>query len=312
MKKKLPLVCIVIVNWNGGKKLYNCLKSLRMTDYRNYKVIVLDNASTDDSVRIIKKFKEVILIKSKINLGFTAGSNILYKFAFKKFSPKYICNMNNDIMTIQPNWLSLMVSELEKEKSRGICGNKLLFPDGRLQLLYLDRHPKEYTEKDNGRYDFIKEVSAVGGANILIKKDVFDKIGGTDENYFYGPDDIDYCYRARKKGFKIVYNGFSKSIHIGSFSYLNFSKDLIYFHQSCGQMIFSFRWGNIKEKVRMILNQLIRAFITRKDPYSAKNLKNLYFHKSFIFRLGLFLKAFSVALIKYKNVNNTHFNNEKT
>lgn len=306
-KVKVPLVCIAIISWNGREHLFNCLESLKKTRYSNYKIIVLDNGSTDNSIKRIKKFKNIFLLKSKKNVGFTSGTNIVYSYILKTFNPDYICNMNNDIITIQPNWLSLMVNSLEKRKNYGICGNKLVFPDNRLQLLYLDRKPKEYQEKDIGQYDFVKKVSAIGGANMLIKRSVFDTLGGYDENYFYGPDDIDYCFRAREKGFKIIYNGLSKSIHFGSFSYLSNSKDPVYSNQSRGQMTFSFRWGSNKDKLKMILNQFVRAFLTRKDPFSKIKLRNIYFHKSFPKRIILFLNALYLALINYKKIKNSNF-----
>jgi len=300
--KNQPLVCIVIVNWNGGEKIKNCLKSLRKTKYPNYKVIVLDNGSSDDSIKTIKQFKEVLLLKGKENRGFTGGSNLLYQFAIKKFDPDYICNMNNDIVTVQSDWLNLMVKELEKEEKRGICGNKLLFPDGRVQQLFWERQPKEYSEKDRGQYNFVKEVSAVGGANVLIKRSVLEAIGGTDENYFYGPDDIDYCFRAREKGFIIIYTGLSKSVHIGSFSYKSSSKDFIYKRQSYGMMLFSFRHERFLKAMKMVFNQFVRIFLTRKDPFKGKSISNTYFHKTVFTRTFYFFSSLFSAIQNYPNI----------
>jgi len=300
---KQKLVCVVILNWNGGKTTIKCLSSLRKTNYTNYKVVVLDNGSTDGSFEeISKKFKEVDVIRLDKNIGYTSGINYVWNYCLKKYKPFYFCNMNNDIVTVQKDWLTLMVNELEKKKLRGICGNKLLFPDGRLQLLYSDRNPSEYLEKDTGKYDFVKEVTAVGGANMLIKVNVVKKIGGVDENFFYGPDDIDYCLRARKKGFKIVYNGLSKSIHVGSFSYKSSGKDFIYKHQSKGKIIFSFRHEGLIGGLIMILNQFFRAIITRKDPYRIKSLRNLHFHKTFLKRVFYLFFVIPRAIAGYKRV----------
>lgn len=302
-KKKLPLVCIAIVNWNGGRVILDCLKSLKKTAYPNYNIVILDNGSKDKSYENIKKnFKKVEIILSKKNLGYTAGINFLWDYCIKKHNPSYICNMNNDIKTIQKDWLGIMVKELEKEEKRGICGNKLLFPDGRLQLLYLDRKPKEYIEKDYGQYNFVKEVSAVGGANMLVKRKVIETIGGNDENFFYGPDDIDYNLRARKAGFKVIYCGKSRSEHLGSFSYNSSKKDFIYMHQSYGQMIFCFRHKWFLNSVKMVLNQFVRAFITRKDPFRKRTINNLYLHKSFLKRLVLFNKSLKKALENYDKI----------
>lgn len=307
LKKKFPLVCIVIPHYNGEKMISQCLRSLRKTNYPNYKVTVLANGSQDNSRDVVKKdFKEVELISVKKNIGFSGGSNFLYSYAIKKYNPKYLVNMSNDVVTIQPSWLSFMVKELEVEESRGICGNKLIFPDGRLQLLYYGRDYKKFTEKDKGDYDFVKEVDAVGGANILIKRSVIEKIKGTDEKYAYGPDDIDFCFRAKKAGFKIVYCGLSKSIHIGSFYYKSASKDEVYKNQSFGQMVFYFRWGSKYGKVKIILLQLLRAFLTPKDPFKKDKNKGLYFHSAFPRRLFYWTNSLFDAIKYYSKEDFTH------
>lgn len=294
-----PLVCIAILNYNGLEVTKNCLKSLKITSYPNYKIILLDNGSTDNSYKELKKINGIKLIKSEKNLGYTKGMNYLWSIILKKYNPDYICNMNNDIITIQPKWLDLMVESLEKNKKNGICGNKLLFPDGRLQLLYTDRNPKEFTEMDKGQYDFEKKVSAVGGANMLIKKEVINSFGGLDENFFFGPDDIDYCLRTNKK-YNIIYNGHSKSIHLGSFSYNSSKKDFIYKHQAYGMIIFSLR--HHKNKLKMIFNQFIRIFFTRKDPYKKIKINNIYFHKNILLRMKYFILATIKGLQNYNKI----------
>lgn len=306
-----PLVCIVIVNWNGGNRITNCLESLKKTRYDNYRIIVLDNNSSDDSIERINACGNAILLQSNENLGFTKGSNKLYRYVLDKYDPDYVCNMNNDIITIQPEWLYLMVDELEKEESRGICGNKLLFEDGRVQLLYLERHPTEYIEKDIGQYDFVRETEAVGGACILIKRKVLNNIGGTCEQFFYGPDDIGFCYRARKAGFKIIYTGLSKTVHVGSSSYNTSSKDFIYRHQSYGMMLFAFRHGPTRDRIMNPINQLIRAFATRKDPFKKKSLSNTYFHISFPRRLYYFIVSFFSALKNRNKIKQEYFNGKE-
>ncbi len=306
---KKPLVCIIIVNWNGGQTTMNCLESLiKLTKYPNYKIIVIDNGSSDGTLEKISSIKQIDLFKLNENIGYAPGMNLGWKYSIEKYNPDYICNMNNDIVTIQDFWLDLMVEELEKDPLRGLCGNKLLFPDGRVQLLFIERKPKWYEEKDNGQFDFVKEVKAVGGANMLIKRSVIDKIGALDEHFFYGPDDIDYCIRSTKAGFKIVYQGLSKSEHLASFSYLSAKKDFIYLHQSYGQMFFTFRHGKLVEKILMVIRQFFRAFVTRKHPFDKQSYSNTFFHKSFIKRINYFFGSFFKALKDYKFVKMERFN----
>ena len=312
---KSSLVCIVIVNWNGGQKIIDCLKSLKKTSYKNYKVILVDNGSEDESVKSLKKInRKIDVIYLPKNFGYTIAMNLGWKHALKKYNADYICAMDSDIITIQNDWLDVQIKELEKDDRYGISGGKLVFPDNRLQLLYLERVTNNYSEKDNGQYDFIKETKAVGGACIIIKSDVIKNIGYYDENFFYGPNDIDYCLRAGKDkpyevlshcgdilkgnvyGFKTLYNGFSKSIHNGSSSYLATDNTKIFEAQSKGNILFVFRhYGGIAG-FKMICRQFVRVFVTRKKPFEPITFSNLNVHKQFFKRFGLFIKSIRDSL----------------
>jgi GT2 family glycosyltransferase len=302
-KSKLPLVCIIIVNWNGGKVIEECISSLvKKTDYGNYKILLVDNGSTDESVKKLTKIcPKMEVIKLSKNYGYTVGINAGWKHVLEKYDSDYVCNMNSDIITVQKDWLSIQIKELEKRKKSGISGGKLVFPDGRFQEM-VRKTRRNYSEMDEGQYDFVKEVPAVWGACLIIKKEVIKKIGYLDENFFYGPDDIDYCVRARNAGFKIIYNGFAKVVHIGAFSGLSPKKDLIYRKQSEGMMIYTFRHRAVMEKISMIFRQFLRAFVTRKDPFSEMGAKNLLFHKSFPKRVFLFENSLIEALKNYKTI----------
>ncbi len=302
---KQPLVAIVIVNWNGGQTVVNCIKSLGLTSYPNYKVILVDNGSTDDSLeRILKILPSMQVIKLDKNYGYTIGTNVGWRYGLKKLKADYICAMDSDIVTVQKNWLDLEIKELEKSPKRGISCGKLIFPDGRVQLLYHEREHSEYLERDVGQYNFIRETKAVGGACIIIKKSTIEKIGYYDEQFFYGPNDVDYCFRANQAGFKVIYNGLAKSIHVGSFSSRSGAKDFIYGKQSYGQMVFWFRHGDWKNKINTVKAQFVRAFITRTDPYQKKSLHNTFFHISFPKRIISFFKSWYMAANDYKNIHN--------
>lgn len=314
---KNPLVCLVIVNWNGGEKVLKCVSSLiKKTSYSNYKVILVDNGSKDGSIEKIEKtFKEVIVLRMAENLGFTKGTNTGWSYCFKNYNPDYICDMNNDIITIQDDWLDLMVKTLEDSKDAAICANKLIDYEGRLQSLFFsDKYPerekwfhKEYS-LDKGQYDFVDEVRAVPGGNMLIKCKAIKKIGALDENFFYGPDDVDYCLRTSKSGFKVMFNGLSKSVHFGSFSYVsNSKKDFLFREQIYGQMLFNFRHGSLKEKIMSPIRQLIRTTITRKDVSAKHDLGNFYIHRRALFRLLIFPKQFVLALKNSNSVKNDCF-----
>jgi GT2 family glycosyltransferase len=301
-KKSFPLVCIVIVNWNGGKMIEKCISSLKITDYPNYKLIVVDNGSTDNSIERLKRiFPKMEVICLDKNYGYTGGINAGWDYILKKHKPQYVCNMNSDIITVQKDWLTLQIKELEKKREFGISGGKLVFPDGRFQeMVRKDR--SNYSEMDEGQYDFIKEVPAVWGACMIIKTSVIKKIGYLDENFFYGPDDIDYSYRARNAGFKILYNGLAKIVHVGAYSGLSPKKDFIYRRQSEGMMIYAFRHLPFNQKIAMALRQFVRAFVTRKDPFSNFEAGNTVYHKSFLKRVFYYFISLVQALYNFNKI----------
>jgi GT2 family glycosyltransferase len=278
-----------------------------MTSYSNYKVIVVDNGSSDDSATYLKKvLPSAEMVSLKKNYGYTEGTNIGWKYALSKLKADYVCAMDNDLITIQPEWLDLIIDELERSPQRGIGSGKHLFPDGRLQHPYEEADWKYSNVLDTNRYDFVKEVKSFAGPGIVIKREVIEKIGYYDENFFYGPNDVDYCYRARNAGFKVVYIGTSRSIHIGSSSGLTGSaKDFIYLNQSEGMMIFSFRYGDLWERLHMSVRQLGRAFVTRVDPVSPMEKENLFFHKTFPLRVYYYGKALSKALKNHKLIKSS-------
>jgi len=307
LKKNLPLVGVIIVNWNGGEVTINCLKSLKKTSYKNYKTILVDNGSTDDSAEQLKKInKKMDMICLDKNYGYTIATNVGWKYALEKYGADYICAMDSDIVTIQPDWLDVQIAEMERNPAAGISSGKLAFPDGRLQIVN-ENSEKGYFEQDKGQYDYIKEIPYVRGGCIVIKKEVIDKIGYYDENFFYGPNDIDYCYRAKKAGFKVLFNGFSKSIHLAGYSGLSHRKDMIFGPQLEGMLICWFRHNRLVSSTKMVLRQFIRVFVTRKNPHAPMILNNLYLNMTFPKRLLSFFKAFSNALKRYRKIKQNSF-----
>lgn len=303
--KKFPLVAIVVVNWNGGQKIIDCLTTLKKTKYPNYKVILVDNNSTNDSIiKLIKIQPHMSVLKLDDNYGYTIGTNVGWKYGLNKLGADYICAMDSDIVTVDPLWLDKVINELEKKNKRGIACAKLVFPDNRVQMLFYERYRPNYQEQDRGQYDFIREVKAVGGACIVIKKKVIKTIGYYDENFFYGPNDLDYCFRAQKKGFKVVYVGIAKVVHIGSASYLASDRTKIYLPQSMGNMLFYLRHFSRIQSFKMMIRQAIRICITKKDPYNSLTWHNIFFHIDMLKRAKIYMHAIYEAIINYRHVKN--------
>ena len=195
-----PKISVIIVNYNGKKLLENCLESLFKTDYNNFEVILVDNNSTDGSMEFVtKNYPKIIVIKLDSNKGFAEPNNIGTKIA----KGEYLLFLNNDTVTTT-NFISEMVNVLEKDEKIAICQSLLLKPDGNIDSSgdFIDKMGIVYNSKT--KTDEIKEISSARGACMLIRKKIFDKLGGFDEKFFFSFEDVDLGWRSWILGYKVV------------------------------------------------------------------------------------------------------------
>jgi len=195
-------------------------------NYENFEVVVVDNGSTDDSAKIIaENYSKVILILNKENLGFAGGSNVGIRYALDH-GAEYIWLLNNDTV-VAPDALFTMVAEIEKDPKIGITGSKIYylshpkkiwFAGGEIDWLNGTSHHTGMEEVDIGKYDYTKEVDRVTGCSMLVRRDVCDKVGIFDEQFFIYVEEVDWCVRARKPGFKCIFVPSSVVYHKQSIS----------------------------------------------------------------------------------------------
>ncbi|MCI0660984.1 MAG: glycosyltransferase family 2 protein [Acidobacteria bacterium] len=198
-----PLVYVVILNYNGKNWLEPCLRSLLSTNYRNFKVILVDNASIDGSVGLVKNlFPEVEIIINPSNYGFSEGNNIGIRKALSE-NAGYLVLLNPDTW-VEPSWLAHMVDVGESEPTVGILGP--------VQLNYMDsdfnswtrtallQHLNELRNPEQAG-DWIA-VEWVEGSCFVVKRDVFEAIGLLDPIYFAFYEEIDFCRRAVCRGYQ--------------------------------------------------------------------------------------------------------------
>ncbi len=216
-------IVIIIVNYNGKHLLEKNLQSVVDTDYVDFKIVVVDNASVDGSVEYLKKkFPSVKIVESKENLGFGRGNNLGVK-EYPNFDAYLF--LNNDV-SVPKDWLGKLVVTLQEKNDAGAVGPKILYSKEKLGNdsrvinsagIYVDKHFMPYDrydkEKDTPRYNVVEEIDAIMGGAFLVKREVFEKTGGFNPNMFLYYEDIDLSLRIRDLGYKIYYNGDAEVYH---------------------------------------------------------------------------------------------------
>ncbi|PIY97332.1 MAG: glycosyltransferase family 2 protein [Candidatus Kerfeldbacteria bacterium CG_4_10_14_0_8_um_filter_42_10] len=206
-------VGIIILNWNGWKDTQECLKSLVQITYSDFFVTVIDNGSdNNEAQRIISEFgKFARVISLPKNLGYARGNNFGIQHSLKE-GAEAVLLLNNDVVA-DKNFLNFLVNKL-KEDRVGIVGPKILYYHEKNRIWYgggtfhwwtgLAFHYGE-GKLDSPAYNKTREVSFITGCSMLIKKEVFEKIGYLDEEYQLYWEDADFCYRTFKKCFSLWY-----------------------------------------------------------------------------------------------------------
>lgn len=216
MEKVSRPITVLVLNFNGRKYLKQCLNSLLATDYPNLKIIVIDNGSTDGSAEFItSNYPNVKVIKHDHNYGYARAYNLV----IDAIQSEYIVLLNNDIL-VEPSWLKELVSYAENDDVAAIAPKmKFLHDKTRINAaggncdLYGVGWNRGNGEVDMGQYDAVQEVFYGNGAALLVKKKVWREIGPFDERYFMYGEDLDWCWRARLKGYKIIYVPYAEVYH---------------------------------------------------------------------------------------------------
>lgn len=190
------------------------------------KIYVADNASTDNSLEVIKnQFPSVTIIQNDANYGFAKGYNV----ALQNIEEKYLCLLNSDV-EVTENWLTPILSLFENNPEVGIIQPKILDYKNKAYFEYagaaggyIDKFGYPFcrgrifdnVEKDNGQYDDEQTIFWASGACFFIRKDIFNQLNGFDDDFFAHQEEIDLCWRAINGGYKIKYTSKSVVFHVG-------------------------------------------------------------------------------------------------
>lgn len=200
-----PLIYIVILNYNGYKDTEKCVESLRKIQYTNYKIVIVDNASKDNSAELIKKnLKDCTLIEAKDNTGFAGGNNVGADYAIKE-GAEYVLILNNDT-TVKEDFLIKLVEEFDKDEKLAVAVPKVYYEGtSRVNTFGAVKSPLGAVknigegEEDIGQFKKNLPVKFVMGCCMLIKATVIKEYGLFDERFFMYLEESDFCERINKK-----------------------------------------------------------------------------------------------------------------
>ena len=244
-KKDAPEVAVVILNYNGKKWFEKFMPSVLKTEYSNSKIIVADNGSTDDSLEYLAfNFPEVSIIKLDQNHGFAKG----YNEALKQVNSPYLVLLNSDV-EVTPNWLTPMITLIEKDASIGAVQPKVLSQRSKEYFEHagaaggmMDKWGYPFcigrifdkVEKDLGQYDQVSEIFWASGAAMLVKNQLYKQLEGFDADYFAHQEEIDLCWRIKRAGYKVMVQPESVVFHYGggTLDYQNPKKVYLNFRNS--------------------------------------------------------------------------------
>ncbi|MDD5449165.1 MAG: glycosyltransferase family 2 protein [Candidatus Omnitrophica bacterium] len=198
---------IIILNFNQEADTSECILSLKRMNYKNYRIILVDNGSTDGSGdRLKKRFNEADYIKSDVNLGFAGGCNLGIKSSFAAAAAGHVLLLNNDTVAGE-NLLTSLLKIANSENAIGILG-AVNYYYSRPEKVHMAAHRFLWWSGIQGIKTGVKkefeEVQSVSACCMLIKKEVIERIGLLDERFFIYYEDSDFCLRAGRAGFKVA------------------------------------------------------------------------------------------------------------
>ncbi len=284
-------ITIIILNYNGKADTAECLNSIKNLEHNNFDLdtVMVDNASTDGSPECVKNnFPEIRLLINSQNLGYAEGNNVGIKYALEK-EADFVWLLNNDTY-LAADCLVKLLEAAAKEPKAGIFGPKIYFAKG-LET-HKDRYKKEdlgrviwyaggkidwdnmiashrgVDEADHGQFEEMIKTSFVSGCSMLIRKEVFNKVGFYDKKFFLYYEDVDFCMRARKKGFEVIYVPDAHMWHKNAGSSGGTGSDTHVYYQSRNRMIVGIRYAPWKTKLalyREAMNLLFNGTPTQKQ-----------------------------------------------
>ncbi len=219
---KVPYVIVLILSYNGKHLLEDSISSYLKNDYPNFKVVVIDNGSKDGTKEWVEEnYPQVKVLRTDVNLKYSGGFNLGLEYAFKNKNADFVLITNNDVKA-DKNVITELVNVALKDPSYGFVTGKVYYYDQPdvLQTVGKYEDPIRWNgehigngEKDIGQYDEESERIFADDIYMLVRREVYDTVGGYDTMFAFQSEEYDWQARAKKAGFKIYYTPKAKIWH---------------------------------------------------------------------------------------------------
>jgi len=216
-----PLVSVIVLNYNAGELLLNCIGSVKKSAYRNLEIIVVDNISTDKSQETCKeKYPDIKLIQNNENFGYCEGNNI----GIREAKGDYIVILNPDTI-VESNWIEELISAYNKfgeglyqPKHLSLNEKTVYMSAGNMLNIFGFGYAREKGNRDENQFNKIEEIGYASGTCLFTSSAVLKKVGLFDPFIFLYHDDLDLGWRASQLGIKSYYVPTSLIYHAESYS----------------------------------------------------------------------------------------------
>lgn len=277
-------VIIIIVHYKDNLNTLECLNSLKKANIKKFSVetLIIDNSGNGslEKALIRDKLLNIQFLNPKENLGFATGNNLGIETALRK-NPQYIILLNNDTI-VSPDFLNTLIGFSQRNQETGLVSPKIYFAPG------YEFHQNKYSKKDRGKviwyaggkidwanvtafhigvdevdrgqFNTPISVDFATGCCLLIKREVIDRIGVFDNNYFLYFEDVDYCIRARIAGFNIKYCPDAFIWHKNATSSGKPGSNLHLYYQTRNRLYFGMKYGNLKTKMHLLVQAIKSLF----------------------------------------------------
>lgn len=279
-------VFVVILAFNNEKTIDDLLDSLSPFKSR-FKVIVVDNKSKDKTILKIEKYRFAKLIRNKKNLGFSAGNNIGIKYALSKgadvvflLNPDTILPVNF-INNFDQSTLPLLMSNEAQIVGPKIYNEKgkLWSAGGKIDEKRYSSYLVGYGKEDTGQYNSQLDLDYISATAIFIKKEVFEKIGYFKDDYFLYYEDVDFCQRAKKAGFKLAIDSNITLVHKASSS-VGINSEVMQYYMARNHMLFVERFAPLTIKIRELVRLPKTIYQVRNKKYELLGIKDYFLRRS--------------------------------